>query len=89
MDSWDLAARYGSLEAAFDLARARFLALAYSSDWLYPPTETYRMAAAAQSVGRSFTTHSITTDAGHDAFLTDTTAQSVLIRDFLEQLMKE
>ncbi|MBO9337461.1 homoserine O-acetyltransferase [Chloroflexus sp. MS-CIW-1] len=89
MDSWDLAARYGSLEAAFDLARARFLALAYSSDWLYPPTETYRMAAAAQSVGRSFTTHLITTDAGHDAFLTDTTAQSVLIRDFLEQLMKE
>jgi homoserine O-acetyltransferase len=89
MDNWDLTARYGSLTAAFDLTRARFLALAYSSDWLYPPAETYQMAAAAQAAGRSFTTHLITTDAGHDAFLTDVAAQSELIRDFLNRLMTE
>ncbi|MGQ9876189.1 MAG: homoserine O-acetyltransferase MetX [Chloroflexus sp.] len=89
MDNWDLTARYGSLAAAFDLTRARFLALAYSSDWLYPPAETYQMAAAAQAAGRSFTTHLITTDAGHDAFLTDVAAQSELIRDFLNKLMTE
>lgn len=89
MDSWDLAARYGSLAAAFDQARARFLGLAYSSDWLYPPSETYQMEAAAKAAGRSFTTHLIATDAGHDAFLTDLGAQSVLIRDFLDRLAAE
>ncbi|WP_298816375.1 homoserine O-acetyltransferase MetX [Chloroflexus sp.] len=87
MDNWDLTARYGSLTAAFDQARARFLGLAYSSDWLYPPAETFQMAAAAQAAGRSFTTHLIATDAGHDAFLTDMAAQSELIRDFLDQVM--
>ncbi len=89
MDSWDLAARYGSLTATFDLTRARFLALAYSSDWLYPPSETYHMAAAAQAAGRSFTTHLIMTDAGHDAFLTDIATQSVVIREFLDRVGSE
>ncbi len=89
MDHWDLAARYGSLEAAFDQARARFLGLAYSSDWLYPPVETYQMARAAHAAGRSFATHLITTDAGHDAFLTDTEAQGAIISDFLARLAAE
>lgn len=86
MDYWDLPARYGSLDAALARSRARFLLLSFSSDWLYPTSESLAIVAALQRLRRPVEHVEIATRAGHDAFLVDDAAQAPLIRAFLEDL---
>lgn len=86
MDYWDLPAQYGSLEAAFSRTQARFLLLSYTSDWLYPTAESCAIADALRRVGRPVEHIEIDSNAGHDAFLTDTAQQSPIIIDFLDRL---
>lgn len=89
MDYWDLPARYGSLEAAFARSQARFLVLSYSSDWLYPTSESHLIASALHRVRRPVEHLEITSTAGHDAFLVDIEQQSPIIEDFLARLTEE
>jgi homoserine O-acetyltransferase len=83
MDYWDLPARYGSLEAAFEHSQARFLILSFASDWLYPTSESEAMAAALRTVGRDVTHIDLPAAAGHDSFLLDYEAQTPIITEFL------
>lgn len=69
MDYFDLAASYGSLEAALGRADARWLLLSFTSDWLYPSAEAELIAQALSRAQRPVEHHVIASDLGHDAFL--------------------
>ena len=86
MDYWDLSARYGSLEAALARSEAAFLLLSFTSDWLYPTSESVAIADALRRIGRPATHVELTSSAGHDAFLVDDEAQAPLIEEFLRTL---
>ncbi|MFO7166707.1 MAG: homoserine O-acetyltransferase [Chloroflexota bacterium] len=86
MDYWDLPGRYGSLDAAFARSRAEFLVISFTSDWLYPTSESLAMAESLRRVGRPVRHVEIESTAGHDAFLIDYEPQAPLISEFLAGL---
>jgi homoserine O-acetyltransferase len=86
MDYWDLSARYGSLDAALARSQAAFLLLSFTSDWLYPTSESVIIADALRRIGRPVIHAELASSAGHDAFLVDDQAQAPLIEEFLEAL---
>jgi homoserine O-acetyltransferase len=84
IDSFDLAERNGSLEAALRRTRARFLLLTFSSDWLYPQAQLARVAHAARRAGLEVTYRCLASDRGHDAFLIEHEQQAPIIGEFLD-----
>lgn len=85
IDYYDLAARYGSLEAAFDTTRARFLVVSFSSDWLYPSYQSKEIVFALTKDGKDVSYTEISSPYGHDSFLLESARQTPLISAFLER----
>ncbi|HEX9371661.1 MAG TPA: homoserine O-acetyltransferase, partial [Roseiflexaceae bacterium] len=81
-----LPARYGSLDAALARSRADFLLLSFSSDWLYPTSESLAVADVLCRLGRPVEHVDLQSAAGHDAFLVDYEPQGPIIEGFLESL---
>ncbi|MBV9634204.1 MAG: homoserine O-acetyltransferase, partial [Methylobacteriaceae bacterium] len=72
MDYFDLAADYGgSLAAAFKGTRTRFCVVSFTSDWLFPTSDSRAIVHALNAGGASVSFVEIETDKGHDAFLLD------------------
>lgn len=71
MDYFDLAAAHGGVLAeAFRKARqVRFCVLSFTSDWLYPTTESRDIVRALNAAGARASFVEIESDKGHDAFL--------------------
>jgi homoserine O-acetyltransferase len=70
MDYFDLAAEHGgSLPAAFAGARSRFCIISFTSDWLFPTSESRELVHALNAVAANVSFVEIETDKGHDAFL--------------------
>jgi homoserine O-acetyltransferase len=86
MDYWDLPAQYGSLDAALARSRAAFLLLSFTSDWLYPTSESLIIADALRRIGHRFEHVELESVAGHDAFLVDYEPQGPLVEEFLASL---
>ena len=82
---FDLAKRHGEgdLEAAMERFRCRTLLLSFSSDWLYPSSDSRRLAAALQARSKSVVHHEIDTTYGHDSFLLEAGRMTPLVRGFL------
>ncbi len=89
LDYFDLSEGHSTLEAALARAGARFLLVTFSSDWLYPPRQLERVAAALRAADRPVEYHCLTSDAGHDAFLVDLEHQAPLVRRFLAPTHKQ
>ena len=79
---FDLARQYGggSLASALAGVRARVLLIAFSSDWLYPPSASGEIRDALD--GRA-EFHVIEAPYGHDCFLLEEARQTPIIRRFL------
>jgi len=72
MDYFDLAADYGgSLAGAFKGSRTRFCVVSFTSDWLFPTSDSRAIVRALNAGGASVSFVEIETDRGHDAFLLD------------------
>lgn len=71
MDYFDLSERYGSLTAAFTNTKARFLVVAYTSDWLFPTTQSQDIVRALVEARKHVTFYELQSPYGHDAFLVD------------------
>jgi homoserine O-acetyltransferase len=72
MDYFDLAADYGgSLANAFKGSRTRFCAVSFTSDWLFPTSDSRATVRALNAGGASVSFVEIETHRGHDAFLLD------------------
>jgi homoserine O-acetyltransferase len=86
MDYWDMPSRYGSLAEAFAASKASFQLISFTSDWLYPTSESLAIVEALERVGRPVRHTELPSTAGHDAFLVDYEAQVPIVRDFLASL---
>jgi homoserine O-acetyltransferase len=82
---FDLARQYGggSLQRALEKIKARTLLIAFSSDWLYPPSGSREIAEALRALGKPVECHVIEAPYGHDCFLLEEARQTPLIRAFL------
>jgi homoserine O-acetyltransferase/O-succinyltransferase len=82
---FDLARQYGngSLTDALRTVCARTLLIAFSSDWLYPPSGSEELATALRALGKDVTLQVIEAPYGHDCFLLEEARQTPMIRGFL------
>ena len=72
MDYFDLAADYGGVLAnAFKGTATRFCVVSFTSDWLFPTSDSRAVVHALNAGGASVSFVEIETDKGHDAFLLD------------------
>lgn len=83
MDYWDLPGQYGSLDAALARSASPMLLISFSSDWLYPTSESLLIADALTRLRRPVEHIELDSPYGHDAFLIDYAAQSPFIHAFL------
>jgi homoserine O-acetyltransferase len=82
---FDLARQYGngSLVSALRDVSARTLLIAFSSDWLYPPSSSAEIAGALGALGKPVEFQVIEAPYGHDCFLLEEARQTPIIRQFL------
>lgn len=85
-DYFDLERQYGSGSAveAFSNARAKFLVVSFTSDWLYPTYQSRSMVKAMKKCGLDVSFCEIEAEWGHDAFLLPNARISMLVNGFLE-----
>jgi homoserine O-acetyltransferase len=85
---FDLAREHGrgSLAQALEGMKARTLLIAFSSDWLYPPSGSRDIEQALRALGKPVELQVIDAPYGHDCFLLEEAQQTPLIRRFLQEL---
>ena len=72
MDYFDLAADYDGVVAnAFKSTPTRFCVVSFTSDWLFPTSDSRAIVHALNAAGARVSFAEIVTDKGHDAFLLD------------------
>ena len=86
MDYFDMTDDFHSLRNSLKRAKAKFLLLAFSSDWLFPPQEMKDIANALRANGTDVTYLEIKSDYGHDAFLLETEEVTRAMKPFLRDL---
>ncbi len=82
---FDLARQHGagSLRRALSGVAARTLLIAFSSDWLYPPSGSADIADALAALDKPAEFQVIEAPYGHDCFLLEEARQTPIIRRFL------
>ncbi len=89
MDYFDLAADYGGLLAqAFMKSNTRFCVVSFTSDWLFPTSDSRAIVHALNASGASVSFVEIETDKGHDAFLLDVPELFSTTRGFIDAAAK-
>jgi homoserine O-acetyltransferase len=89
MDYFDLAADYGGLLAkAFMKSTTRFCVVSFTSDWLFPTSDSRAIVHALNASGASVSFVEIETDKGHDAFLLDVPELFSTTRGFIDAAAK-
>ena len=91
MDYFDLAADHARkkervepvLADAFRDTKTRFCVVSFTSDWLYPTSESRRVVHALNAVAANVSFVEIESDKGHDAFLLDEPEMFATIEGFL------
>jgi len=84
MDYFDLARPSGDLRKELSRAKAAFLVVSFSSDWLFPPYMSKEIVSALRRNNIDVSYTEIQTDYGHDAFLLETETLGRLVTNFLE-----
>ncbi|HEX2061288.1 MAG TPA: homoserine O-acetyltransferase [Thermoanaerobaculia bacterium] len=85
MDEMDLEEQYGDLQSAFTRWRGHTLLVSFDTDWLFPPAESERVAAAMRALGVRVHHEEIASANGHDTFLIDFPLIEGLVKDFLSE----
>jgi homoserine O-acetyltransferase len=85
MDYFDLADDYDGLVAnAFRNSPTRFCVISFTSDWLFPTSDSRAIVHALNAAGARVSFAEIVTDKGHDAFLLDEPELFAIVRGFLD-----
>lgn len=82
IDYFDLT-QDGSLAEGLKPARAAFLVIAVSSDWLYPPYQSQEIVSALTANDRDVQYCEIRSGYGHDAFLLESGQINYIVGNFL------
>ena len=84
MDYFDLADEHGGILAqAFRGTRTRFCVMSFTSDWLFPTSDSRAIVHALNAAGASVSFVEIESDKGHDAFLLDEPAMFSAAQGFI------
>ena len=90
MDYFDLAEDYGGVLAeAFRGSRTRFCVISFTSDWLFPTSDSRAIVHALNAAAASVGFVEIESDKGHDAFLLDEPAMFAAARGFIDAAARE
>jgi homoserine O-acetyltransferase len=84
MDYFDLTQGEGGLSTHFKNTKTRFCVASFTSDWLFPTSESRHIVRALNGVGANVSFTEIETDKGHDAFLLDEPEFRSVIKGFIE-----
>src|ERR1700730_16448764 len=85
MDYFDLAADYGGVLAkAFRGTGTRFCVISFTSDWLFPTSDSRAIVHALNAGGARVSFAEIVTDKGHDAFLLQEPELFAIVSGFLD-----
>ncbi|MBF0478214.1 MAG: homoserine O-acetyltransferase [Candidatus Omnitrophica bacterium] len=87
-DHFDLASDRKLIDA-FAGVKSKFLVVSFTSDWLYPPTQTKQIVKALKANSLDVTDIGINSKYGHDAFLVEVDNQSKAILHFVDRVAKE
>ncbi|MET0605324.1 MAG: homoserine O-acetyltransferase [Beijerinckiaceae bacterium] len=89
MDYFDLAEDYGgSLAAAFKGTKTRFCIVSFTSDWLFPTSDSRAIVHALNAAAASVSFVEIDSDKGHDAFLLEEPEMFATSRGFINAAAK-
>ena len=89
MDYFDIAADHGGVLAkAFRGIKTRFCVVSFTSDWLFPTSESRALVHALNASSARVSFAEIETDRGHDAFLLDVPEFFDIARAFLQSAGK-
>jgi homoserine O-acetyltransferase len=83
MDYFDMAREFGSVANAFRGTPVRFCLFSFTSDWLFPTSESRAIVHALNAVAANVSFVEIESDKGHDAFLLDEPEFFATMRGFL------
>ncbi|GBQ15110.1 homoserine O-acetyltransferase [Swaminathania salitolerans LMG 21291] len=84
LDWFDLSADYdGDLSAPFRDCETRFCIISFTSDWLFPTSQSRLLARALNRAGVNVSFVEIESDRGHDAFLLDEPDLERTMRGFI------
>ena len=87
MDYFDLAADHGGVLAnAFRNTQTRFCVVSFTSDWLFPTSESKKVVHALNAAGANVSFVEFETDRGHDAFLLDVPEMFQTLRGFINSV---
>ena len=84
MDNFNLEKKYGSLEKTVSNAKAEFLCVHLSSDWLFTPEESYKLAFALLNKKKIVSSVELNTNLGHDGFLLEVKDLGDFLSRFLD-----
>jgi len=89
IDYFDLTEGTGDLITTFRETTAKFLVIAFASDWLYPSYQMKEIVRALKANDIDVSDIVINSDYGHDAFLIEDKGQTHLIKNFLAHVEQE
>ena len=70
MDYFDLANQFdGNLSQAFKNTKCKFLIISFTSDWLFPTSESLTIVEALNKTAANVSFIEVVSDKGHDSFL--------------------
>ncbi|MEM3017378.1 MAG: homoserine O-acetyltransferase [Candidatus Bathyarchaeia archaeon] len=79
IDYFDISSGFDSLEAALRISKSKFLVISFTSDWLYPPSESEELVRALRAANKEVVYYEIPSTYGHDAFLVEGEKMSRII----------
>lgn len=90
LDYFDPAAEFDdSLVTAFRRAKAKFLVIAFTSDWRFSPARSEEIVRALVDARRAVTYAEVEANQGHDAFLMPITYYHEVLRAYMARIEKE
>jgi homoserine O-acetyltransferase len=90
MDLFDLGATPEALSGRIGRTKGSWLVLSFTSDWLFPPEESWKLLEALVNAGTKVSYCNIKSQYGHDSFLLehDLMVYGQMIRAFLDNLRR-
>jgi homoserine O-acetyltransferase/O-succinyltransferase len=86
MDYFDLSEGYSSLTESLKRAKAKFLIVSFTSDWLFPAYQSREIIKALKANGLNVSYREVESLFGHDAFLLEDKELTVIIKSFLKHI---
>lgn len=86
LDYFDMTHGTNDLNAAFSETKAAYLVISFDTDWLYPPSRSVEMVAAARFAGLPVEYLAAKAPFGHDSFLLESAQQTPAISRFLQKM---